>query len=101
MNPEAAIFVDFLECVQEVYEMSHNINLTPNHRDIIKTFEDMWMQLHQKYKIGMQLKIHIIVHHLSDYFDLTGETLLKATDQVVEAVHQRVNHFSGSIRKMS
>ena len=61
----------------------------------------MWMQLHQKYKIGMKLKIHIIVHHLSDYFDLTGETLLKQQIKWSKQVIKRSTIISGSIRTMS
>ena len=39
------------------------------------------------------MKVHMIIHHLSDYFEETGETLLKLTDQNVEAAHHKVNTF--------
>ena len=41
----------------------------------------------------MPLKVHIICEHLSDYFELTGKTLRKASDQVVESSHHKVKFF--------
>ena len=46
-----------------------------------------------KWGITMPLKVHIICHHLSDYFELTGKTLRKVNDQVVEASHHKVKVF--------
>ena len=43
--------------------------------------------------INMPLKVHIISHHLSDYFVLTGKTLRKVNDQVVESAHSKVRKF--------
>ena len=39
------------------------------------------------------MKVHMIIHHLSDYFEETGDTLLKSTDQNVEAAHHKVKTF--------
>ena len=36
---------------------------------------------------------HIILHHLSDYMEITGKTLCHANDQVGEAVHHSVKQF--------
>ena len=45
-----------------------------------------------KLKVHVENK-HIISHHLSDYFDLTGKTLRKVNDQVVESSHSKVRKF--------
>ena len=47
----------------------------------------------QTFKITMPVKVHIIIHHLSDYFIETNETLRNSTDQVVEAAHHKVKKF--------
>ena len=39
----------------------------------------------------MPLKVHIICHHLSDYFEITGKTLRSTNDQVVESAESRPN----------
>ena len=41
----------------------------------------------------MPVKVHLIIHHLSDYFEATEKTLLKSTDQVVESCHHKVDKF--------
>ena len=46
-----------------------------------------------KYGITMPLKVHIICHHLSDYFSLTGKTLRKVNDKVVESAQQNKEVF--------
>ena len=45
-----------------------------------------YMLLHE-YDMSETLKMHIICAHYEDYFELTGETLLKVTDEVTESVH--------------
>ena len=40
-----------------------------------------------EYDLSETLKMHIICAHYEDYFELTGETLLKVTDKVTESVH--------------
>ena len=46
-----------------------------------------------KFSITMPVKVHIIIHHLSDYFEMTGNTLRNSTDQVVEAAHHKIKQF--------
>ena len=37
--------------------------------------------------------MHIICDHYEDYFELTGETFLRVTDEVTESVHARYHLF--------
>ena len=43
--------------------------------------------------LNMPVKVHIIVEHLSEYFEITGKTLRKSSDQFVEAAHHKVKAF--------
>ena len=36
-------------------------------------------------------KVHIIIDHVEDYINMTGDTLGKVTDQTVEAAHSALN----------
>ena len=50
------------------------------------------MRLVKEFKISIPVKIHIIVDHLEDYFNLNGgKPLGDTSDQTVEAAHQHVN----------
>ena len=59
----------------------------------LKQFEKLWIIAMEKFSITMPLKVHIICHHLSDFFTFTGKTLRKVNDQVVEASHHKVKMF--------
>ena len=39
-----------------------------------------WELLRDKFYLSESLKIHIVKHHLFDTFELSGQSLLKATD---------------------
>ena len=64
-----------------------------DHQQITSKFENLWIIAMDKLGITMPLKVHIICHHLSDYFEITGRTLRRVNDQVVEASHHKVKTF--------
>ena len=44
-----------------------------------------------KFNISTTPKIHIITEHLCDYFDDSGLSLVKVTDEIVESSHKLFN----------
>ena len=54
----------------------------------INNFTLSWFNLRQKIKISTTPKIHILLHHLRDYFNITHLSLRKTTDEVIEVMHQ-------------
>ena len=61
-------FVDILESINQVYTISFQEAVAPNHKEITKQFETLWLIAMEKFTITMPLKVHIICHHLSDYW---------------------------------
>ena len=92
-NPQFHCFVDILEGVNEVYTISFAKDVNVEHQRITARFERLWIVAMDKHGITMPLKVHIICHHLSDFFELTGKTLRRINDQVVEAAHHKVKVF--------
>ena len=86
-------FIDILESVNEVYTISLETVVNKGRKKITEKFKKLWKVAMEKHGITMPLKVHIISHHLSDYFELTGTTLRKVSDQVVEAAHHKVKSF--------
>ena len=86
-------FVDILDSINLVYKISFQQGVDPNHHKITAQFEKLWTIAMDKFSITMPLKVHIICHHLSDFFTTTGQTLRKVNDQVVEAAHHKVKMF--------
>ena len=52
-----------------------------------------FLKLHEKFEMCETLKLHIIFAHYLEYFEQTGHTLLKYTDEVTEAVHSQLRMF--------
>ena len=71
---------------------SHTLNIDTIEAVIAKTREN-FLKLHQKFKMSETLKLHVIISHYLEYFQLTGHTLLKYTDEVTEAVHSQLRMF--------
>ena len=88
-------YVDALESIKIIYKIATAKEVDPDHRNIIEKFEQ-WKVLMDEHGETMPLKVHIIVHHLSDYFDEAGKTLRTTSDQFVEAAHHKVKHFIDS-----
>ena len=64
-----------------------------NHKIITIGFKQKWISLIITFGISMPLKVHIICEHLSYYFEMTGKTFRKVSDQVVESSHHKVKSF--------
>ena len=75
-------FVDTLESINEVYTISFEKVVNKYHRSITENFEFLWNVAMVKFKITMPLKVHIICHHLSDYFEMTGKKNTQKTKLV-------------------
>ena len=84
---------DSLRDLKEVYGMAHKKEVVENHRDIVKKLEDSVMKLNKEFKVPVTPKLHIIFEHLPEYFELTGKTLRKKTDQTVESTHAKLDKF--------
>ena len=57
---------------------------------VIAKMRENFLKLHAKFKMSETLKLHVIFSHYLEYFQLTGHTLLKYTDEVTEAVHSQL-----------
>ena len=62
-----------------------------NYDKRINDFSVAWVNLSKKFNISTTPKVHIIMDHLSDYFEMTNLSLRKTTEEVVESMHQFVN----------
>ena len=71
---------------------SHTLNLDSIQAVIAKMREN-FLKLHDKFEMSESLKLHIIFSHYVEYFQLTGHTLLRFTDEVTEAVHSQLRMF--------
>ena len=45
------------------------------------------MKLIGKFRVSTPPKVHILLDHLEEYFDITNVTLLKTSDQLIEHIY--------------
>ena len=90
-----AIFFLQLHCLhlhllQDLFHLllanSHTLQLETI-RSVIKQIRETFLKLHTIFGMNESLKLHVIFAHYVEYFQLTGHTLLRYTDEVTEAVH--------------
>ena len=58
---------------------------------MIDNFSESWTKLASKFNLSTTPELHIVIHHLCDYFDETNLTLIKVSDEIVENCHQLFN----------
>ena len=96
-KPEFQLFVNHLHNLGQlnigVNSKTLNLELL---RTIIGDIEKVFKELQEHFDISMPLKIHIIVHHYLDHFELTNETLLRYTDEFTESMHSQLRQFEES-----
>ena len=96
-KPEYQLFIQHLH---NLGLLNILVNMKELQLDLIKSTIDeianCFQLLQENFQMSMTLKIHIILHHYVDHFTVTGETLLKYTDESVEAMHSQIRQFEES-----
>lgn len=62
-------------------------------RELVSTLVDNFRLMQDEFNLSQPLKLHIIQEHYIEHFELTGETLLKYSDEICEAIHSQYSIF--------
>ena len=84
-------FKDVFQSLKDIHYLCNQDLLSHNYQEVIDNFRSSWFKLTDEYDISTTPKIHILLDHLEDYFDLTNITLKKVTDELCENMHQVLN----------
>ena len=49
--------------------------------------------MQKEFQLSQTLKLHIIIDHYVEHFEMSQETLLKYSDEIVEAMHSQYRIF--------
>ena len=88
------MFVEYLRSIGKVNKIctSSNVDID-NVKSVLEEFRTKFTQLQEGFNLSQTLKIHIIMDHLEDYFKLSGQSLLRSSDELVEATHSKLGKF--------
>ena len=87
LTPSLTIFFFFLK------RHCHQLHQLETIRSVIKQMRKTFLKLHTRFGLNESLKLHVIFAHYVEYFEKTGHTLLRYTDEVTEAVHSQLRMF--------
>ena len=65
----------------------------------IELFRNTWLTLMKDHGQTMPLKVHIILEHLSDYFEQEGKTLISSLKHVIQKSENSLTLIQTSITK--
>ena len=81
-------FITHLKDIAKVHEVATRKSLDIDlAKEVLTNFNENWQVLRNKFDLNETLKIHLIKDHMFDYFELTGKTLLRVSDEITEAAH--------------
>ena len=97
--------VDYTLFIQHLVNLGHlnsAVNMKTLDKElvgkIVQNLGNIFQQLQEKFDLSMPLKMHVILHHYQDFFELSGETLLTYSDEITEAMHSQILHFEEAHR---
>ena len=97
--------VDYTLFIQHLVNLGHlnsAVNMKTLDKElvgkIVQNLGNIFQQLQEKFDLSMPLKMHVILHHYQDFFELSGETLLTYSDEITEAMHSQIRHFEEAHR---
>ena len=86
-NPEVSIhYLEYLRAIRELHKICTAKKLI-NHEIVIENFRTRFFYLFEHFSLSMTLKIHVIIHHYSFYFDKTGKTMRYTNGEFTESAH--------------
>ena len=84
---EAGSFINYLDSIKKLHRMCTEEKLSDNYREVIEEFKEAFENVHQLFGLSETLKVHVILSHYSDYFELTGKTFKETNGEHHEALH--------------
>ena len=82
------VFRDVFLAIKDLHHLCNEQLLSCYYPKIIDNFRRAWFKLTDEFNVSTTPKIHILLDHLEDYFDLTDVTLIKTSDELCENMHQ-------------
>ena len=93
-------YIDYIEGFKSIKELNEHVSgkeLNSDYSEVIDRFTLNFLALNTNHRVSVTPKVHIIMEHLKDYCQETGNALGACSDQTIEAVHQLVHsRFSRS-----
>ena len=79
-------YLDYIEKGGDDRKQFKNF-MSDNYKETIEEFKEAFENVHQLFGLSETLKVHVILSHYSDYFEITGKTFRETNGEHHEALH--------------
>ena len=83
----ASPFINYFMGISNLHKMCTEDKLNENFRETIQNFRECFEVVHELFDVSETLKIHVILNHYSDYFEMTGKIFKETNGEHHEALH--------------
>lgn len=82
----ASSFINYFRAIRNLHELCVSEELGDFY-NVLHDFKVNFEFLNEEFLLPMTLKIHVILHHYSDYFEWTGNTMRYTNAEFTETAH--------------
>ena len=82
-------FAETLIALSNVKKACFGKIVDPRYKEIIKEFEEKWLDIYEDFDIYFTYKCHVIIDHIPQAIEKNGKGLFFTSEQVVEASHKK------------
>ena len=86
-SKDAAVAINYLRNLRELHMVCLENEIDPDYILILDDFENNFNHLYENIELNMTLKVHVILHHFTQYFELTNSTMKDTNGEFVETLH--------------
>ena len=87
LPPSCDVAINYLRNLREIHRVCLEKQIDPDYQLIIDDFERNFDFLYDNFELNMTMKVHVILHHFSQYFALTNTTMRETNGEFVETQH--------------
>ena len=88
---DACPFISYLRSIRSLHELCTSRDLEDQDL-ILFDFSVNFEYLFENFNLNMTLKVHIILHHYKDYFDMTQKSMRFTNGEFVESTHYSIKN---------
>ena len=86
-SKDVGVAINYLKNLRELHRVCLENEIDPDYKLILDDFENNFNHLYENIELNMTLKVHVILHHFTQYFELTNSTMKDTNGEFVETLH--------------
>ena len=86
-SKDVGVAINYLRNLRELHRVCLENEIDPDYKLILDDFENNFNHLYENIELNMTLKVHVILHHFTQYFELTNSTMKDTNGEFVETLH--------------